>query len=53
MDKNVTLLVFVLIMAAIIVAIDFLLFRQHFWARLVANIGIVLLFAALYLRFLR
>lgn len=53
MEKNVTLLVFVLIMAVIIVAIDFLLFRQHFWARLIANIGIVLLFAALYLRFLR
>lgn len=53
MDKNISLLVFVLIMAVIIVAVDFVLFRQHFWARLIANIGIVLIFVALYLRFLR
>jgi hypothetical protein len=28
-------------------------FRHHFWARLAANIGIVLVFAAFYLRFIR
>jgi len=40
-------------MVAIIVAVDFLFFRQRFWERLIVNIGIVLVFAALYLRFLK
>lgn len=37
----------------IIVAVDLLLFRDRFWERLTVNIGIVLVFAALYLRFFR
>ena len=40
-------------MAAVIVGVDFVFFRNRFWERLMANIGIVLVFAALYLRFLR
>jgi hypothetical protein len=28
-------------------------FRGHFWERLAANVGIVLVFAAFYFRFLR
>ena len=39
-------------MIAIIVTVDVLFFRNHFWERLMANIGIVLVFAAFYLRFL-
>jgi len=39
-------------MIAIIVAVDVLIFRNHFWERLIVNIGIVLVFAAFYLRFL-
>jgi hypothetical protein len=35
------------------VGADVLFFRDHFWSRLAANIGIVLLFAAFYLRYLR
>jgi len=39
-------------MAAVVVGIDVLVFRHHFWERLAANVGIVLLFLALYFRFL-
>jgi hypothetical protein len=39
-------------MAAIVVALDVLFFRDRFWERLMVNIGIVLVFAAFYLRFL-
>lgn len=40
-------------MAAIIVGVDIAFFRNRFWERLLANIGIVLVFAAFYMRFLR
>jgi type IV secretory pathway VirB2 component (pilin) len=42
--------------AAIIVVVvgaDVLFFRNHFWERLAANVGIVLVFAAFYFRFFR
>ena len=38
--------------AAVVVGVDVLFFRNHFWERLAANLGIVLLFAAFYFRFL-
>jgi hypothetical protein len=41
------------LMAAVIVAVDFLFFRNHFWERLTVNVGIVLVFAAFYFRFLK
>jgi hypothetical protein len=40
-------------MIAIIVAVDVMFFRHHVWERLMANVGIVLVFAAFYLRFFR
>lgn len=40
-------------MAAIIVGLDIAFFRNRIWERLLANIGIVLVFAAFYMRFLR
>lgn len=40
-------------MGVIIVTADVLFLRDHFWARLGTNVGIVLLFAAVYLLFLR
>lgn len=40
-------------MIALIVGLDVTLFKGHFWERLAANVGIVLVFAALYFRFLR
>ena len=53
MDKNATLVIFALLMVAIIVAVDVLFFRRQFWARLGTNIGIVLVFVALYFIFLK
>lgn len=44
---------YVVLMAAVIVAIDILFFRNHFWERLAVNVGIVLVFAAFYFRFLK
>ncbi len=41
------------LMVAVVVAVDFLFFRNRFGERLMANIGIVLVFGAFYLRFLK
>lgn len=40
-------------MVALIVGVDVLFFRDHFWPRLMVNVGIVLVFGAFTLRFLR
>jgi hypothetical protein len=47
-----TAALYVVLMASIIVAVDLLFFRNRIWERLMANIGLVLVFAAFYLRFL-
>lgn len=44
---------YVVAIAAVVVGVDILFFRSHFWERLAANVGIVLVFVALYFRFLR
>ncbi len=38
-------------MVVLVVAVDLLFFRHEFWPRLMANVGIVLVFGAFYLRF--
>lgn len=45
---------YVAAMAAVVVGVDVLFFRGqgHFWERLAANAGIVLVFVAFYFRFL-
>jgi hypothetical protein len=53
LGRRVTIALFVVAMAAVIVGVDFAFFRNRFWERLTVNIGIVLVFAAFYLRFLR
>ena len=53
MPRNAYVVLFVLVMIALIVGVDLLFFRNHFWARLLSNIGIVLVFAAFCLRFLK
>ncbi len=53
MTKNIYVVLFVLIMITIIVSMDLLFFKNRFWERLMANIGIVLVFIAFYLRFLK
>lgn len=45
-------MLYVLAMVALIVAVDILFFRDHFWPRLMVNVGIVLIFGAFYMRFL-
>ena len=44
---------FVLAMVLVVVGVDLLFFRQHLWERLVANVGIVMVFAAFYFRYAR
>lgn len=44
---------YVVLMVAVIVAVDILFFKGRFWERLAVNIGIVLVFGAFYFRFLR
>jgi hypothetical protein len=52
MGRRVTIALYVVAMAAVIVGVDFAFFRNRFWERLTVNIGIVLVFAAFYLRVL-
>ena len=42
---------YALALVAVVVAVDLLFFSHRFWERLAANIGIVLVFGAFYLRF--
>jgi hypothetical protein len=51
--KQVTVVLYVVAMIAVIIGIDFMFFRNRFWERLIVNIGIVLVFGAFYLRFVR
>jgi uncharacterized membrane protein len=53
MPRNVYVVVYVLILIAVVVGVDVLFFKNRFWERLIVNIGIVLVFAAFYLRFLK
>ena len=47
------IVLYVLALVAVVVGVDFLFFRHHFWERLIVNVGIVLVFAAFGLRFLK
>ena len=53
MRSHTTTALYVVLMAAVIVAIDVLFFKNRFWERLTVNVGIVLVFAAFYFRFLK
>jgi len=44
---------YVLALIAVVVGVDVLFFRNRFWQRLMVNVGIVLVFVAFYLRFLK
>lgn len=52
MSKQTVAVIYVAAMAAVIIGVDFAFFRNQFWERLAANVGIVLVFAAFYFRFL-
>jgi type IV secretory pathway VirB2 component (pilin) len=53
MERQITVILYVVLMATIVVGVDFLFFRNRFWDRLIVNIGIVFVFTAFYLRFLK
>ncbi len=53
MGSQAGVVLYVLALVVVVVGVDLLFFRHRFWERLLANVGIVLLFAAFYLRFLK
>lgn len=53
MGKRAAAVLYVLVLVAVVVGVDVLFFRNRLWERLMVNIGIVLVFVAFYLRFLK
>ncbi|SDX59163.1 hypothetical protein SAMN04515617_10537 [Collimonas sp. OK242] len=53
MPRKPYVVLYVLVLIAVVVSVDLLFFKNRFWERLMVNIGIVLVFAAFYLRFLK
>ena len=53
MGRRAAIVLYVLALVAVVVCVDVLFFRDHFWERLIVNVGIVLVFAAFGLRFLK
>jgi hypothetical protein len=53
MSRQAVVAIYVLALVAVVVGVDVLFFRNHIWERLLANVGIVLVFAAFGLRFLK
>lgn len=46
-------MLYVVVLIAVVASVDLLFFKNRFWERLIVNIGIVLVFAAFYMRFLK
>lgn len=53
MTRNMSVVLYIVEMIAVVVSLDILLFRNLFWERLAVNIGAILVFAAFYFRFLK
>jgi hypothetical protein len=53
MGIRTAVVLYVLALVAVVVGVDVLFFRHHFLGRLLVNIGIVLVFTAFYLTFLK
>ena len=53
MRRQAAIVLYVLALVAVVVTVDVLFFKHHFWERLIVNVGIVLVFAAFGLRFLK
>jgi hypothetical protein len=53
MARKIPVVLFIVVLIAVVVSVDVLFFKNHFWARLIANIGIVAVFAVFGMRFLR
>jgi hypothetical protein len=53
MGRQAGIVLYVVALVTVVVGVDVLFFRHRFWERLIVNVGIVLVFAAFYLRFLK
>lgn len=53
MPKNIYVVLYILGLISVVVSVDILFFKNRFLERLMANVGIVLVFTAFYLRFLK
>ena len=53
MGRQAVVVLYVLALVAVVVGVDVLFFRHHFWERLIVNVGIALVFAAFFWRFLK
>jgi len=53
MGRQAGVALYVLALVTVVVGVDVLFFRHMFWERLLVNVGIVLVFAAFYFRFLK
>jgi hypothetical protein len=53
MGRQAAVVLYVLALVGVVVGVDVLFFRHHLWERLIVNVGIVLVFAAFGLRFLK
>jgi hypothetical protein len=53
MGRQAIIVLYVVLMIATVVIVDLLFLRNRLWERLTVNMGIVLVFAAFYFRFLK
>jgi hypothetical protein len=53
MGRQAAVVLYVLALVAVVIGVDVLFFRNRLWERLMVNVGIVLVLAAFYLRFLK
>lgn len=53
MGRQTAGVLFALVMMAAVVGVDVLFFRHHVWLRLLVNVGLVVVFATFYYRFVK
>jgi hypothetical protein len=53
MSRQLSVPLYIALLIAVIVGVDLLFFRNRFWEGLTVNIGLVLVFAAFYWRFIK
>ena len=53
MGRQAAVAIYVLALVAVVVGVDVLFFKHQLWEQLIVNVGIVLVFAAFGLRFLK
>jgi hypothetical protein len=51
--RQILIALYVVAMVVVVVGVDVLFLRHQFWPRLIANVGIVAVFAAVYFAFLK